>query len=54
MKPTSTFKLSKQSKRLMATIVDRHARGAFKRGAIQAELAAEAARHAKVDKSHKD
>jgi len=40
IKPGKTFKLSKQSKRLMCSIVDTHARNAFKRAMIQAELAA--------------
>lgn len=40
IKPGKTFKLSKQTKRLMCSIVDAHARNAFKRAMIQAELAA--------------
>ena len=40
MKPTSTFKLSKQTKRFMCTIVDPVERNAFKNAMIQAELAA--------------
>jgi hypothetical protein len=40
MKPNKTFKLSKQTKRFMATIVDPVKRGEFKRAMIQAELAA--------------
>jgi len=40
LKANANFKLSKQSKRLMATIVDPQERAAFKRSAIQAELAA--------------
>lgn len=40
IKPGKTFKLSKQSKRLMCSIVDAHKRNAFKRSMIQAELAA--------------
>jgi hypothetical protein len=38
--PGKTFKLSKQTKRFMCTIVDPIARGEFKRAMIQAELAA--------------
>jgi hypothetical protein len=38
MKPTSTFKISAQTKRFMATIVDPHKRGAFKRAMIDAQL----------------
>jgi len=40
MKPTSTFKLSKQTKRFMCTIVDPVERNAYKNTMIQAELAA--------------
>lgn len=40
MKPSATFKLSKQSKRLMCSFTNAHERGAFKRAMIQAELAA--------------
>jgi len=36
--PGKTFKLSKSTKRLLAGINDSHARGAFKRDMIQAEL----------------
>jgi hypothetical protein len=38
MKPTASFRLSAQTKRFMATIVDPHKRGAFKRAMIDAEL----------------
>lgn len=54
MKPTSSFKLSKTSKRFLSTIVDPHRRGEAKRMAIQGELAAAAAKFAKVDKSSKE
>jgi hypothetical protein len=40
MKPGKTFKLSKQSKRLMCSIVDTTERNQFKSMMIQAELAA--------------
>jgi hypothetical protein len=40
MKPNKTFKLSKQTKRFMATFIDPIKRGEFKRAMIQAELAA--------------
>ena len=40
IKPGKTFKLRKQSKRLMCSIVDAGQRNAFKRAMIQAELAA--------------
>lgn len=52
MKPTSSFKMSKQTKRFLALLPfkDQHERGAFKRSAIQAQLAAEAASRAKMDK----
>jgi hypothetical protein len=40
LKPNKTFKLSKQTKRFMATIINADQRNAFKRAMIQAELAA--------------
>ena len=40
LKPNKTFKLSKQTKRFMATMVNADQRNAFKRSMIQAELAA--------------
>jgi len=39
-KPNASFKLSKTSKRSLATIVDSHKRGETKRALIQAELGA--------------
>ncbi len=41
MKPTATFKLSKQTKQLLATIVDPQERATYKANMIQAQLAAE-------------
>jgi len=38
MKPTSTFKMSAQTKRFMATITDDHKRGEYKRAMIDAQL----------------
>lgn len=38
MRPTQTFKMAKQTKRLMATIVDADSRNAFKSNMIQAQL----------------
>jgi len=49
MKPGKTFKLSKTTKRRMATIVDPVARHAYKNSMIQAELA-----QAVVPRSNKD
>ena len=40
LKPTASFKLSRQTKRFMCTILDPEQRNAFKRAMIQAELAA--------------
>jgi hypothetical protein len=40
IKPGKTFVLSKQTKRMMCSIVDTEARNQFKRMMIQAELAA--------------
>lgn len=41
MKSNATFKLSKQTKRFMATFVDAHQRGHFKRMMIDAQLEAQ-------------
>jgi len=41
MKSGSNFKMSKQSKRFLATIIDPHRRGEIKRGTVQAELASQ-------------
>ena len=41
MKPTKTFKMAKQTKRLMATITDKNARDAFKANMIQSQLQSE-------------
>lgn len=41
LKPTQNFKLSKQTKRFMATYVDPQQRGQYKRDMIQAELASQ-------------
>ena len=43
MKPTSSYKMSKQGKRTLATYVDPHERGEVKRSIIQAELASKVA-----------
>lgn len=40
MKTTASFRISKQTKRFMASFIDAHARGEYKRAMIQAELAA--------------
>lgn len=40
MKPTSTYKMSKSSKRILAKITDREVHSAFKRFIINAELSA--------------
>ena len=39
LKPTAAFKLDQQTKRSMATIVDAHDCGAYKRSMIEAQLA---------------
>ena len=57
MKTGPHFKLSKSSKRILATIPDRHKAGEFKRWAIECEAAEERAKHMSVksvDKSAKD
>lgn len=40
MKPTKTFRLSKTTKRMMATITNATDRGDFKRAMIEAQLCA--------------
>jgi hypothetical protein len=40
MKPGKTFKISKQTKRFMCTIINAEDRNAFKRAMIDAELCA--------------
>jgi hypothetical protein len=39
LKPTAAFKLHQQTKRVMATIVNKHDCGAYKRSMIEAQLA---------------
>jgi hypothetical protein len=39
LKPTAAFKLDQQTKRVMATIMDKHDCGAYKRSMIEAQLA---------------
>ena len=43
LKPNANFRLNKQAKRFMATIIDPHQRGEFKRASIQAQLYSEQA-----------
>lgn len=56
MKPTSNFRMSKSFKNLLGNgkFKDAHDRGQFKRMLIDAQLSAEAAKHAKLDKSARD
>lgn len=56
MKPTSNFRLSNHFKNLLGNgkFKDKHDRGQFKRMLIDAQLSAEAAKHAKLDKSFKE
>ena len=51
IKPDKNFRLSKYSKRRIATIVDSHERGLYKRQLIQAELAERKAKLTKVSKN---
>lgn len=39
LKPTSAFKMDQQTKRSMATIIDSHRCGEYKRSMIEAQLA---------------
>lgn len=54
MKLNSTFKLSKSSKRILATYTDPQKRGEFKRFAIECEYYQQTAKFAKVDKQAKE
>ena len=38
LRPTANFKMEKQNKRFLATIIDPHKRGEIKRSMIQAQL----------------
>jgi hypothetical protein len=38
LKPTAAFRLNQQAKRSMATILDPHLRGSYKRSMIEAQL----------------
>lgn len=51
IRPTSTYKMSKQVKTLLGRYTDPHLRGEVKRSWIQAEL--ESAIRPKVDKSNR-
>ena len=51
IKTDKNFKLSKYSKRRIATIVDPHQRGAYKRMLIEAEAAERKVKLAKVSKN---
>jgi hypothetical protein len=52
MKTTASFRLSAQTKRFMATILDPHKRGAYKRAMIDAELSG--AQGARREKGRRD
>lgn len=52
IKPTNSYKMSKQVKTMLNRYRDPHLRGEMKRGWIQAEL--EAAIKPKVDKKNRD
>jgi hypothetical protein len=56
MKPTSNFRLSKSFKNLLGNgkFKDAHERGHFKRMLIDAQLSAEQASRAKLDKSARE
>jgi hypothetical protein len=52
LKPNANFKLSKTSKRLLATFVDSHKRGEAKRAFVEAEMYA--AIQPRISKNRKD
>jgi hypothetical protein len=48
MKPNKDFRLSKSTKRILATFIDPHKRGEWKRLMISAEIAEKQAKMAKL------
>jgi len=54
MKADKNFRLNQQTKRTMATIVDKHARGEYKRLMIQSQLLEEAAKRAALKSNDKN
>ena len=53
-KPGPNFKIKSQTKRTASTIVDRHARGAYLRSMIQAQLAEEDVSKQPLNKKDKE
>lgn len=49
-KPTKTFKMDKQTKRLLASFVDKHARAEFAASMIDAQLASEVVVKSKAER----
>ena len=54
MKPTSTFKMKKQTKMRAASFIDPHKRGEYKRAMIQAQLAEEEAARQPLSRKDKE
>lgn len=54
MKPTSTFKMKKQTKIVAAKFIDAHKRGEYKRSMIQAQLAEEEAVRQPLSRKEKE
>ena len=54
MKPTSSFRLKKEYKRVAATYIDPHKRGEYIRSMVQAQLAEEEARRAPLSRKDKE
>ena len=53
MKPTSSFRISKQYKRAAASIICPHERGAYLRAMVSAQLEEESARRQPLNKKDK-
>jgi len=53
MKPTSSFKISKQYKRTAASFLCSHERGAYLRAMVNAQLEEESARRQPLNKKDK-
>lgn len=54
MKPTSNFKMKKQTKRVAANFIDPHKRGEYKRAMIRAQLAEEEAARQPLGRKDKE
>jgi len=54
MKPTSNFRMKKQTKRIASTILDSHERGRYKKAMIHSQLAEEESRRQPLSRKDKE